>query len=146
MEVRKYSIAGLAAVIAAGMALSASADHSWGDYHWARTTSSFTLQTINSTTAQWDYAFVESLARPMEILEGELPPPLPPAGPARARALQLLSADVGGPGRGVLDRHSASGKGKRDCRLWAGSASGRSASRPRRRVSIHRCPPSNSSE
>lgn len=49
--------------------------------------------------ADVDHGFVESLARPMEILEGELPPPLPPAGPARARALQLLSADVGGPGQ-----------------------------------------------
>jgi CubicO group peptidase (beta-lactamase class C family) len=33
-----------------------------------------------------DRGFVESLARPDEILAGELPPPLPPAGPARARA------------------------------------------------------------
>lgn len=51
--------------------------------------------------ADVDHGFVESLSRPMEILEGELPPPLPPAGPARARALQLLSAGVGR--RGQLD-------------------------------------------
>jgi hypothetical protein len=30
------------------------ADHSWGDYHWARTTASFNLTVINSTTADWD--------------------------------------------------------------------------------------------
>ncbi|MEO2267524.1 hypothetical protein V1358_09450 [Pseudoalteromonas sp. YIC-656] len=33
---------------------SAIADHSWGDYHWARTTSSFDLIIINSTTPDWD--------------------------------------------------------------------------------------------
>ena len=30
------------------------ADHSWGDYHWARTTNSFTLTIVNSTTTDWD--------------------------------------------------------------------------------------------
>jgi len=30
------------------------ADHSWSTYHWARTTSSFNLQIINSTTSDWD--------------------------------------------------------------------------------------------
>jgi hypothetical protein len=30
------------------------ADHSWGTYHWARTTSSFNLTVINSTTSDWD--------------------------------------------------------------------------------------------
>ncbi len=30
------------------------ADHSWGDYHWARTTSSFDLTVVNSTTSDWD--------------------------------------------------------------------------------------------
>ncbi|MCW8107866.1 hypothetical protein OPS25_05060 [Alteromonas ponticola] len=30
------------------------ADHSWADYHWARTTSSFNLTIINSTTSDWD--------------------------------------------------------------------------------------------
>lgn len=62
MDVKKYSIAGLAAVIAAGMALSASADHSWGDYHWARTTNSFDLTIINSTTAEWDGYVSDAIA------------------------------------------------------------------------------------
>ncbi len=31
--------------------LTANATHSWNGYHWARTTSSFTLQTLNSTVA-----------------------------------------------------------------------------------------------
>jgi CubicO group peptidase (beta-lactamase class C family) len=43
--------------------------------------------------ADVDHGFPESLGRPQEILEGELPPPLPPAGPDRARALQLLAAE-----------------------------------------------------
>jgi hypothetical protein len=30
------------------------ADHSWGNYHWARTTSSFDLIVVNSTTSDWD--------------------------------------------------------------------------------------------
>jgi hypothetical protein len=30
------------------------ANHSWGNYHWARTTSSFDLTVINSTTSDWD--------------------------------------------------------------------------------------------
>lgn len=30
------------------------ADHSWGSYHWARTTDSFDLTVVNSTTSEWD--------------------------------------------------------------------------------------------
>ena len=30
------------------------ADHSWGTYHWARTTNSFDLTVVNSTTIDWD--------------------------------------------------------------------------------------------
>ena len=30
------------------------ADHSWRNYHWARTTTSFTLTVVNSTTSDWD--------------------------------------------------------------------------------------------
>lgn len=36
------------------MAVAAHASHSWGGYHWARTTSSFDLIVINSTTSDWD--------------------------------------------------------------------------------------------
>jgi hypothetical protein len=31
-----------------------SADHAWGTYHWARTTPSFDLTVVNSTTSDWD--------------------------------------------------------------------------------------------
>jgi hypothetical protein len=39
---------GAAAVLAASVA---TASHSWNNYHWARTTSSFTLQTLDSTVS-----------------------------------------------------------------------------------------------
>lgn len=34
--------------------VAALASHSWGSYHWARTSSSFDLTIINSTTSDWD--------------------------------------------------------------------------------------------
>jgi hypothetical protein len=43
---------GVLAVLVLGAPLSA--DHSWNEYHWARTTSSFTLTIVNSLTAEWD--------------------------------------------------------------------------------------------
>ena len=50
----KYSrlatlVAGAAVLV--GASLTANATHSWNGYHWARTTSSFTLQTLDSTVA-----------------------------------------------------------------------------------------------
>lgn len=33
---------------------SLSADHAWNNYHWARTTQSFTLTVVNSMTSDWD--------------------------------------------------------------------------------------------
>jgi hypothetical protein len=42
---------GATAVLTAGLA---TASHTWNNYHWARTTSEFTLQVIDSNTADWD--------------------------------------------------------------------------------------------
>ena len=51
-RVRSVSLALVAALSIA--AVPVAADHSWGGYHWARTTRSFTLQLgDNSTTADW---------------------------------------------------------------------------------------------
>lgn len=53
----KHNRKALCACVALAMAAAvpgASADHSWGNYHWARTTSSFDLTVINSTTIDWD--------------------------------------------------------------------------------------------
>lgn len=38
------------------------ADHSWGNYHWARSTSSFDLTIVNSTTIEWDGYVTQSVA------------------------------------------------------------------------------------
>ena len=38
------------------------ADHSWNDYHWARTTPSFDLIIINSTTSDWDNHVTQAIA------------------------------------------------------------------------------------
>src|SRR3989338_7329270 len=35
-------------------ALVSNADHSWGNYHWARTSSPFTLKIIDSVTVGWN--------------------------------------------------------------------------------------------
>ena len=43
---------GTAAVLVYGG--SVAADHAWGNYHWARTSSSFSLTVVNSTTSDWD--------------------------------------------------------------------------------------------
>ena len=46
----------IAAAAAAAVATPAIADHSWGNYHWARTTPSFTLKLGNNVGANWqDY-------------------------------------------------------------------------------------------
>lgn len=39
------------ALAVAAVSFTAVASHSWGNYHWARTTSSFTLQTLDSTVS-----------------------------------------------------------------------------------------------
>jgi hypothetical protein len=43
-------LASVAATVAAG---SASADHSWGKYHWARTSNPLTIDLGNNTTSPW---------------------------------------------------------------------------------------------
>ena len=48
----KHLAASILATLGASNAVFA--DHSWNDYHWARTTSSFDLTIINSTTPDWD--------------------------------------------------------------------------------------------
>lgn len=48
---KKIYFAALGAILISGSGL---ADHSWSDYHWARTSTSFDLTIINSTTSDWD--------------------------------------------------------------------------------------------
>jgi hypothetical protein len=44
-------VIGAVAVLTASVA---TASHTWNNYHWARTSSSFTLQVIDSNTSNWD--------------------------------------------------------------------------------------------
>jgi hypothetical protein len=44
----------IAVIVATGYGAVVSANHSWGNYHWARTTASFDLFVVNSTTEDWD--------------------------------------------------------------------------------------------
>ena len=57
---KRFMTAGL--VVAAGLILAVtyggavvSADNAWGNYHWARTTKSFDLIVVDSTTDDWDH-------------------------------------------------------------------------------------------
>ena len=54
----------LAAFAGAGTLLvtPAAADHSWGDYHWARTANPFTLRVIDSNSSDWDAALDRAIA------------------------------------------------------------------------------------
>lgn len=54
MKSRFYASKLVVALMVTCLAPAAMADHSWGNYHWARTTSSFDLTIINSTTTDWD--------------------------------------------------------------------------------------------
>ncbi len=52
---RTLFIAATAVVALLALTAIASADHSWGNYHWARTSNPFTLQLENDlTTAEWN--------------------------------------------------------------------------------------------
>jgi hypothetical protein len=55
--------ASLAAVAAATVAVSAYANHSWNNYHWARKANPMQLRVVDSVTSRWQFAFVESLSR-----------------------------------------------------------------------------------
>jgi len=49
-------------VLAAALATSASATHSWGSYHWARTSNPISVQTGDNVTSVWDAYLVEAIA------------------------------------------------------------------------------------
>jgi hypothetical protein len=60
-KVRFVTLVLLVAVLAA-FPLSASADHSWGDYHWARTSNPFTLKVGDNVDAKWDAYLNEAIS------------------------------------------------------------------------------------
>ncbi|GAB2519187.1 zinc metalloprotease [Lysobacter humi (ex Lee et al. 2017)] len=54
MKIARKSLVLATAAATLAVSLAASAGHTWNNYHWARTTSEFTLQVIDSNTADWD--------------------------------------------------------------------------------------------
>jgi hypothetical protein len=56
-KTRYAPAAALAVALTAAFATTLHGDHAWGPYHWARTTRTFTLTVVNSTTGPW-HAYV----------------------------------------------------------------------------------------
>ncbi len=54
MKSNRLAVAIIGAAVVLTASLTASASHSWNNYHWARTTSSFNLQVIDSVTSNWN--------------------------------------------------------------------------------------------
>lgn len=54
MKFNRLAVAAVGAAVALGASMTANAAHTWNNYHWARNTSSFTLQVIDSNTSNWD--------------------------------------------------------------------------------------------
>jgi len=54
MKAQRMLRMGLLAAATAAVSFTAVAGHTWNNYHWARTTSSFTLQVIDSNSTSWD--------------------------------------------------------------------------------------------
>lgn len=54
MVSKKLLAKGALAIGIAAVSVSAIASHTWNNYHWARNTSSFTLQVVDSNTSNWD--------------------------------------------------------------------------------------------
>ncbi len=60
MRTSYQNILGMLAAIT--VSLSVSADHSWNNYHWARTANPVVLPVIDSTTPEWDIELGDALA------------------------------------------------------------------------------------
>jgi hypothetical protein len=63
MRVQGVRLAAIAAVSALALAVPASANHSWGGYHWASTTAgSLTLDVLTSNSSYWETAIAGSVS------------------------------------------------------------------------------------
>lgn len=62
-RIRMLALVGaLSVLLAFASALPAQADHSWGSYHWARTSTPFTLRVGDSVTSVWDAYLNEAIS------------------------------------------------------------------------------------
>src|SRR5215211_9035959 len=50
----RFMLVLLVIVMLAASPFSAGASHSWGNYHWARTSNPFTVRVIDSMSSSWD--------------------------------------------------------------------------------------------
>jgi hypothetical protein len=62
ISLKKAALGGAAVATIALAATGADAFHRWSDYHWARTTSSFTLPVIDSVTSFWQGEYTMALS------------------------------------------------------------------------------------
>jgi hypothetical protein len=59
---RSYRLVLVSGVLACcGFAVAVSANHAWGNYHWARTQNPFTLKTGDNVTSAWDAYLNEAI-------------------------------------------------------------------------------------
>jgi hypothetical protein len=59
-SVRRWLAIGFVGILGAAVPSLAVADHSWGGYHWARTTASFTLLVGDNVSSTWDPYLAEA--------------------------------------------------------------------------------------
>jgi len=63
MKHTRLAAAAIGVAVVLTVSLAANASHSWNNYHWARTTSSFNLQVIDSNSTSWDDELSRALSQ-----------------------------------------------------------------------------------
>lgn len=61
MKLNRLAVAMIGAAVVLTASLTANATHSWGNYHWGRTSQDFPLQVIDSNTPDWDGELAQTL-------------------------------------------------------------------------------------
>ena len=61
MKLNRLSIGVAGVVVLCAAALTAQANHSWNNYHWARTSQNFPLQVVDSVTSDWNDELAQTL-------------------------------------------------------------------------------------
>ena len=59
---RALVVGGMASLLVMGGPATSWAGHSWGDYHWARTSNPIPLQVVDSVSGDWQFEFETALA------------------------------------------------------------------------------------
>lgn len=74
MRTRLACLAAICTVVAGVTAATASADHSWGNYHWARASNPFTVPIGDRMTDNWDLARAASEWSKSSVLDSPVVP------------------------------------------------------------------------